>query len=102
MHQFLQHHCRPSDRRVKRNGEAGTRTGRKEHQAVRQLKAEQLGGELGGRPDDDGVVVADRLGEVAVAVDVDVEPVAQKADSGLRDRLTDEDARARHTVARAS
>ena len=54
---------------------------------------DQLGGQLRRRADDDRVVVADRLGEVRVAVDVDVEVLAQELDPRLGDRLADEDAR---------
>ena len=55
---------------------------------------DQLGGELRRRADDDRVVVADHLGELGVAVDVDVEARAQELDARVGDRLADEDARA--------
>ena len=58
-------------------------------QAVGAL--DQLGGQLRRRADHDRVVVADRLGEVAVAVDVDLEALAQEVDARLGDRLADED-----------
>ena len=51
---------------------------------------DQPGVELGRGADDDGVVIADRGGEVAVRVHVDVEPVAQELDPGLGDRLPDQ------------
>ena len=54
---------------------------------------DQVGGQLRRRADDDRVVVADGLGEVGVAVDVDVEVLAQQLDARLGDRLADEDAR---------
>ena len=44
--------------------------------------------------DDDRVVVADRLGEVAVRVHVDVEALAKQLEPGLGDRLADEDSQA--------
>ena len=44
---------------------------------------DQLGGELRRRADDDPVVAADDLGEIALAVDVDVELGAQELDAGL-------------------
>ena len=52
---------------------------------------DQVGGELRRRADDDRVVLADPLGEIAVRVDVDVEPLAQELDSGVGDLLADED-----------
>ena len=52
---------------------------------------DQVGGQLRRRADDDRVVAADDLREVAVGVDVDVEARAQQLDAGLRDRLADED-----------
>ena len=54
---------------------------------------DQVGGELRRRADDDRVVVADRLREIRVAVDVDVEARAQELDARVGDRLADEDAR---------
>ena len=54
---------------------------------------DQLGGQLRRRADDDRVVVADRRCEVRVAVDVDVEVLAQELDPRLGDRLPDEDSR---------
>ena len=53
--------------------------------------------ELRRRADDDRVVVADRRGEVAVRVDVDVEALAQELDSRVGDRLPDENASPGHT-----
>ena len=50
---------------------------------------DQPGVELRRGADDDRVVVADRGGEVAVRVHVDVEPVAKELDPGLGDRLPD-------------
>src|SRR6266446_3776439 len=51
----------------------------------------QVGRHLRRRADDDPVVAADRLSEVGVAVDIDFEAaLAQKADTGLRDLLADE------------
>ena len=47
---------------------------------------------------DDRVVAADRLGEVGVAVDVDVEALAQQVDARLGDRLADEDPGASHAA----
>ena len=44
--------------------------------------------------DDDRVVVADRLGEVAVRVHVDVEALAKQLEPRLGDRLADEDSQA--------
>ena len=55
---------------------------------------DQVGGELGRRADDDRVVVADRLREIGLGVDVDVEVLTKQVDARLRDRLADEDARA--------
>ena len=55
---------------------------------------DQLGGQLRRRADDDRVVAADDLGEIAVGVDVDVEVLAQEIDAGGSDRLADEDAHA--------
>ena len=52
---------------------------------------DQVGGELRRRADDDRVVAADRLREVGVAVDVDVEALAQELDARVGDRLADED-----------
>src|SRR5439155_1343192 len=71
-------------------------------QAVGALQ--ELGGQLRRRPDDDRVVPADPLGEVPVRFHVDVEPLPQELDTGLRDRLADEDAQAlvRHTRAASS
>jgi hypothetical protein len=54
---------------------------------------DQVGGQLRRRADDDRVVAADRSREVDVAVDVDVEALAQELDAGVGDRLADEDAR---------
>src|SRR5205807_2089804 len=56
-------------------------------------------GQLRRRADDDRVVAADPLREVAVRLVVDVEALAQERDAGLGDRLAHEDARAlaRHT-----
>src|SRR6266511_5196185 len=49
-------------------------------------------GQLRGRADHDRVVAADRLGEIGVAIDVDVEaPIAQEANPGLGDLFADED-----------
>ena len=48
---------------------------------------DQVGGELGLRADDDRVVLADPLGEVAVVVDVDVEALLQQRDARVGDRL---------------
>ena len=42
---------------------------------------DQVGGELRPAADDDRVVVADRRGEVAVRVDVDVESLSQEVDA---------------------
>ena len=53
---------------------------------------DQVAGQLRGRPDDDGVVVADDLLERRVEVDVDVEPCAQELDPRVRDGLPDQDA----------
>src|SRR5215211_2572814 len=64
-------------------------------QATRAL--EQRTVQLRGRADDDRVVVADLLGEVAVRVDVDVEARPQELEAGLGDRLADEDPRTTHT-----
>ena len=52
---------------------------------------EDLGGQLRRGADDDRVVVPDPLLERQVAVDVDLELLPQKVDSGLGDRLADED-----------
>ena len=69
-------------------------------QAVGAL--DQLGGQLRRRADHDRVVVADLLGEVAVAVDVDVEALAQELDARLGDRLADEDPRHTGVCSKAS
>ena len=52
---------------------------------------DQVGGQLRRRADDDRVVVADPLREVAVRVHVDVVALAEELDPGLGDRLADED-----------
>ena len=52
---------------------------------------EDLGGQLRRGADDDRVVVPDPLLERQVAVDVDVELLPQELDSGLGDRLPNED-----------
>ena len=52
---------------------------------------DQVGTELGRRADDDPVVAPDRLREVRLGVDVDVEAVAQQLDAGGRNLLPDED-----------
>ena len=52
--------------------------------------SDQVGVELGRRADDDRVVVPDLSGQVAVRVDVDVEPLAEELDSGLGDRFPNE------------
>ena len=52
---------------------------------------DQVGGQLRRRADDDRVVVADRRGEIRVAVDIHVEVLAQELDPRLGDRLPDED-----------
>ena len=57
---------------------------------------DQVGVELRRRADDDRVVVADRLGEVAVRVHVDVEALAEELDARVGDRLADEDSRGSH------
>ena len=61
---------------------------------------DQVGGQLGRRADDDRVVVADRLREIGVAVDVDVEVLAEELDARLGDRLADEDPRPLRALAR--
>ena len=48
---------------------------------------DQLGGERRRRADHDRVVAADDLGEIRVAVDVDLEPGAQQLDASRRDLL---------------
>ena len=58
---------------------------------------DQVGRQLGRGADDDRVVVADPLGEIAVLVDVDVVALAQELDARVGDLLPDEDSRA-HTV----
>ena len=68
-------------------------------QAVRSL--EHVGGQLRRRADHDRVVGADLLGEVAVRLDVDVEPLPQQLDTRVGDRLADQDALG-HTRARSS
>ena len=55
-------------------------------QAVGAL--DQVCRELGPASDDDGVVLADRRGQVAVRLDVDLEAFAEQVDPGLRDRLS--------------
>ena len=60
---------------------------------------EHLGGQLGCGADDDAVVVADLVAQVAVRVDIDVEPLAQELDPGVGDRLPDEDS---HTGVRSN
>ena len=50
----------------------------------------QIGRHLRGAPDDDRVVVADRLGQVAVRLDVDFEPLSQELDPCFGDRLPDQ------------
>ena len=62
---------------------------------------DQVGGQLRRRADDDRVVVADLLREVAVRVDVDLVALAQELDAGVGDLLPDEDLRA-HTVVRSN
>ena len=62
---------------------------------------DQVGGQLGRRADDDRVVVADGLREIGVAVDVDVEVLAEQLDARLGDRLADEDPRAFGRCSRA-
>ena len=54
---------------------------------------DQVAVELRCRTNDDRLVVADRAGQVAVRVHVDVEPLAEEVDSRLGDRLSNEDAR---------
>ena len=56
--------------------------------------ADQLGGQLRRRADQDRVVVADALGELLVGpvdAEVDVEALAQEVDAGVGDLLLDED-----------
>src|SRR4029078_12187749 len=53
---------------------------------------DQVAGQLRGRPDDDGVVVADVLLERRFEVDVHVEPCAQELDARVGDGLPDQDA----------
>ena len=60
----------------------------------RSARSISAGVELRRRADDDRVVVADLLGEVAVRVHVDVEPLAEELDPRLGDRLADEDSQA--------
>jgi hypothetical protein len=60
-------------------------------QAFRAL--DQLRGELRARADDDRVVVADQLLERSLAVDDDIETVAEELDPRLGDRLANEDLR---------
>ena len=62
---------------------------------------DQVGGQLRRRADDDRVVVADLLRQVAVRVDVDLVALAQELDAGVGDLLPDEDLRA-HTVVRSN
>ena len=52
---------------------------------------DQVGRELRSAADDDGVVVADLVGELAVEVDVHVEALAQERHAGVGDGLSDED-----------
>ena len=52
---------------------------------------EDIGGQLRRGADDDRVVVPDPLLERQVTVDVDLELLAQELDSGLGDRLANED-----------
>ena len=50
------------------------------------------GEEIDHRADDDRVIAADRLGQVGVGVDVDLEAaLTQEPDAGLRDLFADED-----------
>ncbi len=58
---------------------------------------EQVCGQFRRGADHDRVVAADLLGQIRVGVDVHVEPLAKELDPGIRDRLSDEDPRARHT-----
>jgi len=51
---------------------------------------DQLRGQLRSGADHDRVVAADRVGEIAVRLDVDVEVPAQEVDPGRGDRLADE------------
>ena len=63
---------------------------------------DQVARELRRGTNDDRVVVADRLGKLGVAVDVDVEPFAQEPDACICDLLANENSRfARHTCARS-
>ena len=59
---------------------------------------DQVGCELRLGADDDALVVADPLGEVAVVVDVDVDALLQERHAGLGDRLPNEDL---HTLVRS-
>ena len=54
---------------------------------------DQVGRQPRGRPDDDRVVAADALRQVAIGVDVDVEALAEQRDTRLGDPLAYEDAR---------
>src|SRR5439155_16841410 len=60
---------------------------------------DQVRGQLRRRPDDDRVVIADRLREVGLGVDVDVEALPEELDARLRDRFADENSRQVHTRA---